>query len=212
MDPGDALATIAESQIGIRSDSWSNQGSMFGYLMATDSSLTAFGTQNRKGAGPALQWDRVGFGSRGLPRAHHFSLLDPPQEPDPQFVLHFHNWCAAFVDWCVMQLLLRRGQTTALSLGKRPKTALAFGLLDWGRNNGCTVFADEPFTPSRGDIAVYKFSHVGIVASSDAKSTQLMSIEGNTTQLGHGNQGYVVAKRARNKTLLKGLVRLPASP
>lgn len=226
MDPGDRLATIAESQIGVRSDNWESRGNMYGYLMATHASLVDFGTRKRRG--PAeLHWAHTGFGTSGWlePRRRFTLLSDLSADRSPSALLRFHNWCAAFVDWCVLQLLLQYPGSANLSLGHRPRTAVAFELLRWGRRAQCTVI-EAPYlvlaenvvqpqqaafnaSPRRGDIAVFKFSHVGIVSSSETKSTQFLTVEGNTTLLGRGNQGYTVAKRSRNKTLLMGLVRLP---
>ena len=213
MDPGDALATIAEGQIGTRSDAWSDRGNLYGYLMATGSRLADFGTP-RQGRSPGLHWVRPGFATPAALHVPFRATLRSGLAPDPSTpdMLRLQNWCAAFVDWCVLQLLLRFGHTTSLSLAHRPRTASAFGLLDWGRRHwrdGCAVLEDRDLAPRRGDVAVFKFSHVGIVSSSEASPTQFTSVEGNTTQFGHGNQGYVVARRVRSTSELRGLIRLP---
>ena len=218
MGPGDALATIAESQLGVRSDAWSDRGRLFGYLMASDSSLADFGT--RKNGVTELRWTRPGFGTpSALHATHRYSLMpELHAAASPPAMLRIHNWCAAFVDWCVLELLMKQGNLTTLSLAHRPGTASATGLLDWGRRRGCNVFEGGKLAPQRGDIAVYTFHtrhgdqhHVGIVSECEANSSRLSTVEGNTSQSGHGNQGYAVAKRPRDKSLLKGLVRLPAS-
>ena len=210
MDPGDALATIAESQLGTRSDLWSDQGSLFGYLLATNAHLAAFGSAGKKKKRRDLHWVREGFGERAaLHVPHSLTLLPELHQEHSPYLLRIHNWCAAFVDWCVLQLLLRHGHTTFLSLAARPRTAAAFGLLAWGRRQHCLVFEGHHLSPQRGDIAVFRFSHVGIVSSPLTKSREFMSVEGNTTRFGHGNQGYVVERRSRSASQLRGLVRIP---
>jgi len=87
------------------------------------------------------------------------------------------------------------------------KTALAFGLLQWGKSSDCTVFEGSQHAPERGDIAVFTFSHTGIVTQPG--NGHFLSVEGNTTPGTGGNQGYLVEKRWRASGLLKGLIRLP---
>lgn len=210
MSPGDSLAKIAETQVGIRGDLQSGRAALYGYLLATDASLSAFDPE----------WSRSGFGTSGQspfrllnipseaqPPAR-FRLLNPEQAAfEPPVILRIHSWCAAFVDWCVLQLLMKSQTDTALPLSRRPKTALAFGLLAWGNTSGCEVFNGHQMAPRRGDIAVFTFSHTGIVTQ--AGSGGFHSVEGNTTTVGSGNQGYIVEKRWRPQSLLKGFVRLP---
>jgi hypothetical protein len=86
-------------------------------------------------------------------------------------------------------------------------TALAFGLLPWGKTSKCTVFNGNKTAPDRSDIAVFNFSHTGIVVQSGSK--RFYSVESNTTPGSGGNQGYIVERRLRAQSLLKGFVRLP---
>jgi hypothetical protein len=128
---------------------------------------------------------------------------------EPPVILRVHSWCAAFVDWCVLQLLTGSPQATCLTFSHRPTTASAFELLNWGKASGCTVFEGNGTMPERGDIAVFAFSHTGIVTHSE--KGQFSSVEGNTAPAGGStsNQGYMVEKRWRKQHLLKGLIRLP---
>jgi hypothetical protein len=210
MNPGDTLAQIAETQIGTRGDLQSGRAALYGYLLATDAKLNAF----------EPEWTRQGFGTdlasrhrlldqppNPLPTAR-FRLLDVQgSAPDSPVILRIHSWCAAFVDWCVMQLLLKSPQTTSLALSHRPRTASAFGLLQWGKSNDCRIFDGNHSAPERGDIAVFTFSHTGVVTHPGHKG--FFSVEGNTTPGTGGNQGYLVEKRWRAQGLLKGFVRLP---
>jgi hypothetical protein len=219
VDPGDALATIAESQIGTRSDIWLDRARLYGYLMATDASLVDFGTREAGGL-TELLWVQPGFGASTVKHVPAHVTLQPGLLPEsgPPGMLRIHNWCAAFVDWCVGELLMRHANLTTIPFAQRPRTAAAVGLLDWGRMRGCAVLGRDSLSPRRGDIAVYTFhtprgdqNHVGIVSLFETTAGQLHSIEGNTSWSAHGNQGYTVAKRLREKSQLKGLVRLPAS-
>ena len=114
-------------------------------------------------------------------------------------------WCAAFVDWCIEQYL-KEAPNTAL---KRPQTASAYGLLDWGRSNGCRVFTpnDKLLQAEPGDIVVYTFSHCGIVSKSPDGGF-FRAIEGNTNADG-GRDGYEVAERLRGSGFVMSFIRLP---
>ena len=192
--------------MGVRGDLQSGRAALYGYLLATDASLSAFDPQ----------WSYSGFGTplQPAPRAN-FRLLDPePAEAEPPVILRMHSWCAAFVDWCVLQLLLT-SSVTSLTLSRRPKTASAFGLLTWGKHSGCEVFSNQA-APRRGDIAVFAFSHRGTTKKSghtgivsQIGTGGFHSVEGNTTSSGSGNQGYIVERRWRQQSQVKGFVRLP---
>jgi len=210
MDVGDCLAQIAEGQVGVRGDLQSGRAALYGYLLATDAKLSAFGPE----------WARAGFGSDAAPRYHllnagganelpsRYSLLNTrSNDPELPVILRIHSWCAAFVDWCVMQCLMKSPHLTSLTLSSRPRTASAFGLLQWGDRSDCTVFNGNRSAPARGDIVVFNFSHTGIVVQSG--SGHFHSVEGNTTPNAGGNQGYVVERRLRSQHALKGFVRLP---
>jgi hypothetical protein len=204
------LAEIAETQLGTRGDVAADRAALYGYLLATDANLGAF----------EPTWARTGFGESGSAHAQFQQkspatqwdfadrLAGPESEaPEPLAILRMHSWCAAFVDWCVLQLLMNAPQATALKFAQRPRTASAFGLLQWGKAAGCTVVEDKRSSPERGDIAVFKFSHTGIVVQSGKH--YFFSIEGNTTSAGGSNQGYIVTKRLRSHALLKGFIKLP---
>jgi CHAP domain len=209
MDVGDCLARIAESQIGTRGDMHSGRAALYGYLLATEAKLAAF----------APEWAQTGFGEKAFrvsllnpgrnDLSSHFRLLDARNPPELPVILRIHSWCAAFVDWCVMQLLMNSPHATSLALAHRPKTASAFGLLHWGENkhSKCVVVHGHDTAPVRGDIAVFNFSHTGIVVESG--KGHFHSVEGNTTSSAGGNQGYLVERRLRSQHLLKGFVRLP---
>lgn len=212
MSAGDVLARIAESQIGTRGDLQSGRAALYGYLLASDAKFGAFT--------PA--WARPGFGMD--PSSRYRLLSQTPGElpassrlqsfglesnsQGSPVILRIHSWCAAFVDWCVMQLLLKSPHSTTLPFSGRPKTAAAFELMRWGKSSHCSVFNGAHTAPERGDIVVFSFSHTGIVAQPGRGS--FFSVEGNTRPSGGGNQGYVVEKRCRAQGALRGFIRLPS--
>lgn len=218
-DPGDALALIAEGQIGTRADLPSEQAAVFGYLMATGAPLAAFApvwSRSRYGEASASRSGLLGRAAGESGPASRYRLPGlTGSVAESAYMLRIHSWCAAFVDWCVLQLLLSYSSSTALTLAKLPKTAAAVGLLDWGSRSGCTVFNGNKTAPARGDIVVLTFHekhgvshHTGIVSRTG--SGYFDSVEGNTTLGSGGNQGYVVMRRRRSQHLLQGLVRLPS--
>ena len=115
-------------------------------------------------------------------------------------------WCAAFVDWCVEQFLASNAPVRV----SRPKTASAFGLIDWANSNNCLVFnpSSKDFTARAGDIVVYTFSHTGIVSADQDAAGHFLAIEGNTNNDG-SRDGYEVAERTRSIDLVKAFIRLP---
>jgi len=127
MDVGDCLARIAESQVGTRGDLQSGRAALYGYLLATDVKLGAFGPEIEK-TGFGEKTTRISLlnpGANALSSRLHLITQQPP--PELPVIFRIHNWCAAFVDWCVMQLLINSPHATSLSLAHRPKTALAWG-------------------------------------------------------------------------------------
>ena len=109
-------------------------------------------------------------------------------------------YCAAFVDWCIMQwgmdpdVLKALKKTPAQFESWRPKTAAAFGLEDWGRKKGLRVlYASNTPELKTGDIITFDSSHVGIVDTD--KDGVIFTIEGNTNEAGGRDGGGVFAKR-----------------
>jgi hypothetical protein len=211
MNPGNALARIAETQIGTRGDLQSGRAALYGYLLATNAKLIDFQPEwahRGFGADPASRYRLLNQGQNEPQGSSRLRLLDAEASaPESSMILRIHSWCAAFVDWCVMELLLKSQHTTSLPLARRPMTAAAFGLLQWGKSNDCTVLNGHHHAPERGDIVVFSFSHTGIVTTPGPGA--FSSVEGNTTLGNGGNQGYLVEKRWRSQGLLKGVIRLP---
>jgi hypothetical protein len=112
-------------------------------------------------------------------------------------------WCAAFVDWCVMQAMKTDGPYSF----ERPRTAGAWALEDWSLEQDESTWTlrnpDSDIKP--GDIIIYKFSHVGfsISAPSDGRIT---TVEGNTDSSGSREGGGVFVK-SRKLTQIKTRIR-----
>lgn len=132
-------------------------------------------------------------------------------DPDPW------PWCAAFVDWCIMEWLKIDGVMSALSLSNhklaeawRPKTAGAFDLANWAKQKGLKVL-DETAHARSGDIVIFDFSHVGFVAE-DAPPifSNISTIEGNTNASGNrdSNSGDGVWRKIRARSLARYFIRL----
>lgn len=123
-------------------------------------------------------------------------------------------WCAAFVCWCVEQWLSSPSVLAALKMsaqaaGKfRPRTAGAWDFVNWAKDNGL-VLAGENGHARRGDIVVFDFSHIGIVAE-DSDRGEIATIEGNTNGRGDrdSESGDGVWRKHRDRSLVKAFIRL----
>lgn len=114
-------------------------------------------------------------------------------------------WCAAFVDWCCEQFWANHPEFARKI--PRPITAAAFGLIAWGKAQGCKVFLpDSEHRPLRGDIVVFTFSHCGIVAT--VAHDGFVSYEGNSNADG-SRDGYAVVRHPRSFGIVKAFIRLP---
>ena len=78
----------------------------------------------------------------------------------------------------------------------------------WAPAQNCLVFRpnDPAHQPHKGDIAVFTFSHIGIV---DAVATNLVwTIEGNTNEAG-SREGTTVRRKDRAFPIIRCFIRLP---
>jgi hypothetical protein len=124
-------------------------------------------------------------------------------------------WCAAFVDWCVQEWLkssLVRDWlkfTDEQAEAFRPKTAGAWDLVNWARQNRERVsILTEDAKAYPGDIIVFDFSHVGIIEADHGKV--FSTIEGNTNNAGarDSETGDGVWRKVRDRSLAKNLLRI----
>lgn len=125
-------------------------------------------------------------------------------------------WCAAFVDWCLREWLSKPAALAWLNLQIstpeqwRPKTAQAYGLLDWARSRPkTTIILPEDVRAKAGDIVLFDFSHVGIVEY-DTGAGQILTLEGNTNGRGDRDSatGDGVWRKTRPKTIVRNFIRL----
>jgi hypothetical protein len=119
----------------------------------------------------------------------------PPKESWP--------WCAAFVDWCIMQAMTTGGPYTF----ERPTTAGAWALEDWAMNQDQSTWTrrDPGDDLEPGDIVIFKFSHCGF-AVDYPKDGYVGTIEGNTDASGSRDGGGVWTK-FRKLTQIKTRIR-----
>lgn len=127
-----------------------------------------------------------------------------------------YPWCAAFVSWCVQEMV-RSLETEGRRIPgfKPPRLARAYAFENWGVETGLQVFepprgilAARATRPSRGDIVVYNFSHCGIVSRVSATEKIFSAVEGNTNRHGE-REGYEVANRPRVFSQAKVFIRIP---
>lgn len=126
------------------------------------------------------------------PRVNEYKATTnlPPREAWP--------WCAAFVDWCVLQAMQATG-TKETPTFKRPRTAGAWDLENWSRKQDNTTQTKKPHGGDikPGDIVIFTFSHVGIAISEPDGSGFIETCEGNTDSLGSREGGGVFRKRRK---------------
>jgi hypothetical protein len=152
----------------------------------------------------------IGGNNRGAKIREYQSATNLPPAAWP--------WCAAYVDWCVSQWLTDKRNVKWLSLKVsspstwRPKTASAFGLLEWARKHpNTTTILPETATVQRGDIVVFDFSHTGIVIGGGKLFIQC--VEGNTNGRGErdSESGDGVWLKRRNISLVRNYIRIHPS-
>lgn len=121
-------------------------------------------------------------------------------------------WCAAFVCWCILQWGKNKEVLAALKMTPaqfekwRPKTAAAFGFIDWAKKNKLQILSDsQSETLHAGDIMVFDMSHIGIVANDSG--TKVYTHEGNTGATG-GREGDGVWSKARERSQARVFIRL----
>jgi len=124
-------------------------------------------------------------------------------------------WCAAFVCWCLRYWIADPESARWLRLrvttpdAWRPKTARAFGLIDWARARPVTVqILPESARARPGDVVVFDFSHTGIVV--DDTPHWVRTVEGNT-DAGGSREGDGVWQKQRSRALVQVFLRIHPS-
>lgn len=125
-------------------------------------------------------------------------------------------WCSAFCCWVIREWLKDPEVVEWLNLGSvsiewwRPKTAAAFGFMEWAKNRPTTTkILSNKAKPQAGDFAVFDFSHIGIVTKvlSDGR---FQAVEGNTGPAGlrDSESGDGVWLKTRSPSLVRAFVRI----
>jgi len=111
-------------------------------------------------------------------------------------------WCAAFVCHVIRQAM--SGGTWTF---KRPKTAGAWDMENWCKSVDNSAKLHKPATKvKRGDIVVYKFSHIGIAVCDSDKDGMVSVVEGNTNSDGEREGDGVYLKR-RHLSKIRSVIR-----
>ncbi len=121
-------------------------------------------------------------------------------------------WCQAFCAWCIREWLafpeVRRYlglNSAAAAEAWRPKTPSAFGFEEWARDHGQLVLPESE--PARaGDLAIFDFSHIGIVVRDETEPGWIETVEGNTNGAG-SREGDGVWRKRRPKHPVKCFIR-----
>jgi hypothetical protein len=108
-----------------------------------------------------------------------------------------YSWCMAFVFWCASEASIK----TAI---KNPLKKTGGVLAMW---NACPHL--RVISPLPGDIMIMDFGkglgHTGIVEK--VVGTQIHTIEGNSNDEG-SREGYEVCRKVRQKSTIKGFLRV----
>lgn len=121
-------------------------------------------------------------------------------------------YCAAAVCYWVREWLKDPEVLAALKMTAeqaekwRCKSAAAFGWKEWAADKGATILKASDALRA-GDIAVYAFSHIGIVVSGNGDSFK--AIEANTGAAGQ-RDGEGVFVKSRDRDSVRAFIRLLA--
>ena len=119
-----------------------------------------------------------------------------------------YPWCCAFVSMCVQKLI---DKSIYYGHVKKPYTPSVTNFRTrWAPSQNCLIFnpnSEKIYSPHKGDIVVYTFSHIGIVESVNANGP-LNTIEGNTNEAG-SREGTTLRRKVRKLGIIRCLIRLP---
>jgi hypothetical protein len=119
-----------------------------------------------------------------------------------------YAWCCAFVSVCIQRLLCM----SVMYPGVRAPRVASVTLFRtrWAPAQNCLVFEPNgPHAPHKGDIVVFRFSHIGVVEGTG--SGALQTIEGNTNEQG-SREGTTCRRKARPLAQVRCFIRLPVVP
>ena len=113
-------------------------------------------------------------------------------------------YCAAFICWLVKQAV---GSSISYSF-KLPQSATAYGFEDWSlKQDSSTNTKKNPRGEiRRGDLVIFKFSHIGIATGAPDKNGHFRTIEANTGPSGE-RDGDGVWRKVRHIDLVRSRIR-----
>lgn len=115
-------------------------------------------------------------------------------------------YCAAAVCWWIREAC--KGIKTPFKL---PNTPVAYNLMVWPAKelNQGLLFIPKRADLLPGDIVIWEFSHASIVEKACPKgSTEVQTIDANTSPQSGDNEGGGVFRRVRSRNLIRGVVRI----
>ena len=112
-------------------------------------------------------------------------------------------WCAAFVCWCWREAAKRY----AMPAMRGPRTPGAWDLERWGRETAGALVVKPVGRRKfrRGDVVVFRFSHVGVCVA-DSGASVILTVEGNTNGDG-AREGDGVYMKERARRQVRSIVR-----
>lgn len=116
-------------------------------------------------------------------------------------------WCAAFVCWVVRRALIE-AEVKETRTFKRPRTAGAWDMENWSLKQDKSTWLKKPHDGdiAAGDIVVFRFSHIGFAVDAPDEQGYVLTVEGNTDQVGSREGGGVYLKR-RHVSAIRSRIR-----
>lgn len=117
-----------------------------------------------------------------------------------------YAWCCSFVSMCVQKLIAQDTRYSGITPPRTPGVS-TFRTV-WAPRQNCAIFTSSSpdYSPHRGDIVVFTFSHIGIVTGTASGAVE--TIEGNTNSRGSRDGGGCM-KKTRKLDLCRCFIRLP---
>jgi CHAP domain len=119
-----------------------------------------------------------------------------------------YAWCCSFVSMCVQKLI---AENRCYRHVQPPKTASVSNFRTrWAVDQNCLIFPPNApgCRPHKGDVVVFRFSHIGIVDTVGAG--RVHTIEGNTNEAG-SREGTAVLEKERLNAIIRCFIRLPVA-
>jgi len=142
----------------------------------------------------------VGSSNRG-PRVDQYQRATWLEEKD------WGAWCAAFVCWTIREAMKTQGVKETSGF-KRPLTAKAFDFERWSLAQDSTTQTRKPCGSDiqRGDLIIWKFSHISIALGPPDKQDMIQTVDGNSNAKG-SRTGGMVCTPVRNIAQVRSRIR-----